>query len=204
MNDLTLDQVGAALRILGNYRCRRAQEVAGDGPPDGISGARILATGMRETRCRNINGGAVFDKPSGAWIDAPPEHQDAGWLQISRDWRRAALEQMPGVEEGTWGPIMPGVTAATPGYCPRFTDAELHTIEAMHESIAFADDRGVPTKVQVTFATAAHNAGDSGALAGYLEGNVDRYTVYGNYSAWVERHSKLVSTWLGLHPDWRP
>ena len=47
MSDYTADQVSAALKRLGHYRVVRIQRVALEGESDGISGALLLALGLR-------------------------------------------------------------------------------------------------------------------------------------------------------------
>jgi hypothetical protein len=200
--DLSLDQVGKALKTCGHYRVVRAQEIANEGNPDRISGATLLALGLRETKLANINGGAV-KAPDGSWVAAQPIHQDGGFLQISRDHHPVELSLMPGVASGTWGPVVAGKSAFTPGYCPRFTDAIRFTIDSMHEAMAFAEDSHVPEDELLRFAVAAHNGGMGGAIRGFREGDVDRYTALGDYSAWVIRHRKLIQQWLGQHDNWR-
>lgn len=204
MQQFSDQQIGFAIKQLGNYRCRRAQTVAAQGPPDGIYGITIIALGLRETGGRNINGGAVWDPHLGKWVKAEPIHQDGGVFQISRDHHPADLKRMPGVREGTWAPVEEDHSAFDPGFCPRFEDSLQFTIREMHEALEFAEDHNVPKEDRARFAVAAHNAGKGGAISGYREGDLDRYTAQGDYSAWVEAHAKKVKRWLDKHPGWRP
>ena len=201
--DLSFMQVGTFIRGFGYYRTTRTQRVAREGEPDGIAGVHWIALGLRETHLKNINGGAVWDEARDIWVPAPPEHRDAGVFQISRDWHPADLKRMPGVKEGTWGPVVEGVTAFTPGYCPRFEESLQYLKLEFGEALAFAEDEGVEPEDRARFAIAAHNAGKWGALNGYAQDNVDKYTALGNYSAWVLRHVTLVRKWLYDHPNWK-
>lgn len=203
MADLSYNQVGQALKRFGHYRTTRTQRVAAQGEPDGISGATVIALGLRETHLQNINGGAVWSNEENRWVEAPPEHQDAGVFQISRDWQAYDLKRMPGVEENTWSPVIDGITAFTPGFVPRFEEALQFTMQGISEALAYAEDHAVQAIHRPRFAVAAHNAGKGGALRGYREGDVDRYTALGNYSAWVFRHRTLINRWLNDHPNWK-
>lgn len=203
MADLTQDQVGKALANAGNYRVRRAQIVALEGEPDGISGSLILSLGLRETGLRNIEGGAKI--VDGKWVpEDDPNRMDVGIFQISRRWHMRTLEKMLGVEVKTWAPVVPGKTASMGGYAPRFEESLRFTIQGLQEAMAYAEDNGISKQAdQVKFAVAAHNGGMGGALKGHREGNVDKYTTGGDYSAWVIRHKTLVNRWLGQHPNWK-
>ena len=203
MQDFTQEQVGKALANLGRYRVQRAQIVANEGSPDGISGALIMALGLRETHLRNIEGGAML--VDGKWV-AQTDYMkmDVGWTQINRGYHYGDLKLMPGVKSGTWGPVVSGMTAGDKGYCMRFEDSLRWTITNMQEAIAYAEDKDIPEEDRVRYAIAAHNGGLGGALRGYREGNVDKYTTGGDYSAFVLRHRTLVNRWLGSHPNWKP
>ena len=202
MADLTQDQVGKALANLGNYRVKRAQEVANSGFPDGISGSLLLALGMRETMLQNIQGGAMF--VDGKWVpQTDPTKMDVGWSQINRGFHSGSLKLMPGVKNGTWAPTVDGKTANDAGFVPRFEDALQFTVNMMHESQAYGSTHGVKDEDLARFAVAAHNGGMGGALKGYREGNVDKYTTLGDYSGWVLRHRTLINRWLGQHPNWK-
>jgi len=194
--------VSRSLTRLGNYRVLRAQRVANLGEPDGISGALLLAFGMRETWLRNIEGGAKL--VDGAWVaETDPMRMDVGWAQISRRYHLDALKLMPGVVGGTWGPVVPGKTGADPGYVPRFEEALQFVIRELHENVAYAADHGVPADGRIRFAIAAHNAGQGGALSGVKVGNVDTYTMGGDYSAWVLAARTGINHWLAQHDGWR-
>jgi hypothetical protein len=198
MPDLTLEAVGHALTDLGNYRVKRAQAVAAEGGEDGISGALLLAIGLRETGGRNIEGGAVLR--DGEWVFAP---LDTGFFQIARKYHGDWLKRQPAVKAGTWAPVVAGHTPNDVGFCPRFEDSLRFTITELRENIAYALDSGVLPTDAVRVAVAAHNAGLGGALLGVREGDVDKHTALGDYSAWVIRHRTMVNRWLGQHPGWK-
>ncbi len=200
--DLTIIQVGGFLRNLGHYRVVRTQIVGALGEPNGIGGSHYLALGLRETNLKNINGGAVW--VDGHWEEAPPYEQDTGVFQISRVHHPSDLKRMPAVKEGTWTPVIGGKTAFDPGYCPRFEESLQFLDFEFSEALAFADDYGVAPENRPRFAIAAHNGGKGGALRGWREGNVDKYTTGGDYSAWVLHHTSLVKRWLRQHPTWKP
>lgn len=200
MQDFTQDQVAQSLANLGRYRVMRVQTVANQGMPDGISGSTILALGLRETNLKNIEGGVKL--VDGRWVKQDePLKKDVGFVQINRGIHLDDLRLMPGVKSGTWGPVIGNRTAADDGYVMRFEDALRWTIENLHDSIALAEDKFVNDPVR--FAIAAHNAGQGGAMRGYKEGDYDKYTTHGDYSAWVLRHRTLINRWLGGHPNWR-
>ncbi len=199
---LTDSQVGTFLSALGNYRVRRIQQVANVGPSDGITGEHLLALGLRESHGKNIEGGAKL--VDGRWVkEDDPNRMDVGVFQISRIYHKPELALMPGVKVGTWTPIVEGRTAADGGYCPRFEDSLRYILPEMHEAQAYASDHGVADADLARFAIAAHNGGIGGALKGYREGNVDKYTTMGDYSAWVVATKKQVVRWLLKHPNWK-
>ncbi len=198
MTDYSADQVGSALRRCGHYRVVRAQRVALEGEPDGISGALLLALGLRETGLRNINGGAR--RVDGEWV---PTKTDRGIFQIASEHHPHDLARMPGVAEGTWSPVIRPNSSAE-DTCPRFEDSLQFTLRGMHEAQAYAGDHGVPEDLLARFAVAAHNAGIGGALKGWGEHNIDKYTAKGDYSGWVLRHRGFIIRWLNDHPTWKP
>lgn len=197
MSDFTPDQVGSALKRCGHYRVTRAQRVALEGEPDGISGALLLALGLRETGLKNINGGAR--KVDGEWVATKT---DRGIFQIASEFHMADLARMPGVAEGTWGPVV-AHGAQAENSCPRFEDSLQFTLRAMHEAQAYGEDHGVGISELPRFAVAAHNAGIGGALRGYNDGDVDAHTTGGDYSAWTLRHRTLINRWLADHATWK-
>lgn len=192
--ELTQKSVDDAIARLGNYRVRRIQKVALEGEPDGISGALLLAFGLRETGLQNIIGGLRRDE-EGHWIpETDPARQDVGVFQISRIYHSAALRLLPGVVNGTWGPCIPFATAADAGMVPRFEDSLQFTLRMMHEHMAMAEDAGVKNlSGRVDIAIAAHNAGFAGALRGFREGSVDKYTTQQDYVTWVKAHRTKVN-----------
>lgn len=198
----TAAQVQAALHNAGHYRVVQAQRVAREGDPDGISGALLLALGIRETGLRNVQGGAKL--VDGRWVALGPADahlMDVGALQISRRYHPETLRRLAAVKAGTWGPVVPGVTPMTYGFVPQWTPALRFTIDEMHEAIAYAQDKGV--KDPVRFAVAAHNAGVGGAMDGYRAGDVDLHTAHGDYSRWVLATRSVVNGWLAKHPNWK-
>ena len=72
----------------------------------------------------------------------------------------------------------------------------------MLDDMAFATSGGVPSSDLLRFAVAAHNAGPTGALEGYREGNIDKHTAGGDYSAYVFATAPLVHNWIVAHPNW--
>lgn len=194
----TTAQIDEAMRRLGHYRVVRAQEQA-EKVKDAIGGAVILAMGLRETWGRNIEGGAK--QVDGRWVaETDPTRMDVGWLQISRRYNAEALKRMPGVKVKTWSPVVEGKSAYDAGYVPRYTDALVFTVDSMTGAYNYAVERGY--KNPLRFAVAAHNAGIGGAAAGYREGNVDKYTAGGDYSAWVMDARTKVRAWIKDHPNW--
>jgi hypothetical protein len=198
----TDQQVADSLKRFGHYRTLRTQEVARQGHNDGIGGGHLLAMGTRETWLKNVEGGAK--KVDGEWVpEDNPARMDVGWLQISRRYHIWDLDRMPGVKADTWGPVVSGHTAADKGYVPRFSDALDFTVMNMREDIAFADDHNVPSDRWVEFAIVAHNAGQGGALNGYREGNLEKYTAGGDYLSWVMAARDKIHDWLREHDNWR-
>lgn len=207
---LEQDAINRSLANLGHYRVTHTQEVAAQGQPDGISGALILALTLRETWGKNIEGGAKADpNRPGRWIALDPNNpddahkMDVGAFQINRGYHKEALQKFPGVKTNTWGPVVPGKTPYDPGFVPRFEEQLQFTLKEFRDAIAFARSHGVPADERVRFALAAHNAGKGGALRGWQEGDVDKYTALGNYSADILRKRSEVNTWLNAHPNWK-
>lgn len=201
MADLNASQVEAALRRLGLYRVRRAQQVAKEGPPDGISGATLLALGLRESGLRNINGGLKKDS-EGRWI-ADPERPDHGVFQINRGFHASALKRMPAVEEDSWWPVISDKTAYDKGYAPRFEESLRFVLELAHEHQAYGESQGIIEDDLGRFAIVAHNAGAGGAMRGWNEGEPDKFTAGGDYSAWVLRHRDKINHFLKANPKWQ-
>lgn len=201
----TSAQVQTALHNAGHYRVVQAQRVAGEGDPDGISGALLLALGIRETGLRNIQGGAKQVGSRWVALDEEDAHlMDVGALQISRRYHPDTLRRLPAVKAGTWGPVVAGKSPMDYGFVPQWTTALRFTIDEMREAIAFAHDHGIKGAAAVRFAVAAHNAGVGGALDGHRRGDVDRNTAHGDYSKWVLETRTAVNAWLGKHPNWKP
>jgi hypothetical protein len=199
-NSLNQSTVDHCLSVLDRYRVRRVQTFALQGAPDGISGALLLAWGLRESNLQNIVGG-LMKAPDGSWVpQTDPALQDVGVWQISRHWNGVALRGMAAVPEGEWGPIIPGRTAYDEGCCPQFETQMRFTLALAHDHMAMAADAGATTEeLQVRVALAAHNCGFGGALRGLREMDVDKYTTQGDYSAWVLAHRTKVNH--ALHSD---
>lgn len=188
-NQFSDAEIAQALKNLGHYRVMAAQLAAAEGPPDGISGALLLALGLRESHLKNINNKAQTDK---------------GWAQITELYHAAFLKSQPGCPEGTWVAVA-GHTAYEDGYCPRFTPALTYALQMLKDHRAYAIKRGLPEDKRVPFAVAAYNAGQGGALNGWLESHdVDKYTTGQDYSAWVMEARRTVQHWLDAHPNWKP
>jgi hypothetical protein len=186
--NLTANHVATRLKALGKYRVMTAQAVASEGPPDGIDGAHMLALGLRESDLNNINN---------------REQTDKGCFQITELYHAAFLKSEPGCPEKTWV-AAPGHTAFEDGYCPRYTPAVVYALGMLKNARKWGMARGVKTNDSVGFAIAAYNAGAGGAIRGYNEGDVDKYTTGGDYSAWVLYHRDVVNKWLNAHPSWKP
>lgn len=200
---LTDSQVDGALARLGQYRVLSAQKAAAL-DNDGVGGHHFLALGLREvgTGHWNIEGGAKLE--GGRWVaEDDPRMMDVGWCQISRRWNENALRAMPGVRVRTWKPVVDGKSAYDSGFVPRFNDARDFLVKELRASRAFGLRAGVAIDDLPRFVLAAHNAGMGGALRGYREGDVDRFTANSDYSAWIVHTSKQVYRWLRAHPGWR-
>lgn len=202
--DLTLAAVNAAIVRFGNYRVKRAQQLAAASGRGGLDGALLIAFGLRETGLQNIEGGAKWDGIRQRWVKQDdPTEMDVGWTQISRKYHADALAQMPGVRAGSWEPVIRGKSANDGGFCPRFEEATVYTIAELGGSIDYAIAQKVPNGQRTRFAIAAHNAGRGGAMAGFKAGDMDLKTAGGDYSGWVLRHQKIVQDWLADHPGWQ-
>lgn len=196
MAHLSQDQVDNYLKSLGNWRVERTQIVGGR------LGVYELALALRETHAKNIDGGAVWDADKNRWVFAP---LDSGIFQISREHNSDALRTMvPCVKSGTWSPYINDHTPAEAGYCPRFEEALQFTTRNMNDAIAMAVDYDLPSDgTRTRFGVAAHNAGRGGALKGWRESkDVDKYTTYGDYSAWVFHTAAQVRKFFVTYPHW--
>lgn len=190
MSDFPQGAVDGALKRLGRYRVMAAQEIAAEGAPDEFSGATLLALGLRESGLQNINN---------------PAETDHGCFQVSELFHAEWLTQQPGCPAGTWT-ISPGHSALEDGYCPRFTPACLYALRLLKMGADYARAKvGIDNQsVRLAFALASYNAGIGGALRGYREGDVDKFTTGGDYSAWVIVHRTKVNHFLSAHEGWRP
>ncbi len=188
MQTFTQTQVDAALRRLGNYRVEVAQEVAAEGPADAFSGATLLSVGLRETGLLNINN------------EADTDH---GCFQVSEKFHATWLLSQPGCLEGTWTAIA-GHSALEDGFCPRYTPACIYALQILKENYAVGVAKNVLPESLLRFSLAAYNAGVGGALAGYREGDVDKYTTGGDYSLWVLDGRRKINNFLVRNPNWLP
>lgn len=198
MSDLklpTAPEIGHALASLGNWRVLHVQQVCYPYHP--IPASVMLGIGFRETGLRNICGGATLQ--NGVWIQS---YSDRGWLQISDEFEADFLKQAEGCKEGDWGPAVPPVKAITPRHVPRFSPALDYVKASMLNSMDYALSQKVPGPELLRFAIAAHNAGSGGAMRGFREGNVDKYTAHGDYSAYVVALQPLIHDWIAAHPNW--
>lgn len=168
---LTNEYVDKRIRALGPYRVRQAQAIGREGEEDGISGALILALGLRESDLNNILNAAGTDR---------------GCFQISDVYHPAWLASVPGCVKWSWLPAE-GKSALDAGMSPRFSDGARYAVSLLHDGLAAADELHIPEDDHVRFAVAAYNAGVGGAMKGYREGDVDKYTTGKNYS-----HDTLV------------
>lgn len=185
------EAVYQALHRFGNYKVEAAQRVALEGPADEISGFLLLALGLRESHLQNINNAAGTDR---------------GCFQISDKYHSAWLKGQPGCPVGTglasWRAV-PGKTALDRGYCPRYTPALLFALDYLQAKRVRAKALGIPRDDRLEFAIASYNGGEGGALSGWREGNVDKYTTGRDYSAWVLAHRTVIHRVLKARmPNW--
>jgi hypothetical protein len=202
---LTPAQVEKALKTLGRYRVGRAHEVAAQ-RNDGLGGHHFLAVGMREIGVAythwNIEGGARWD--GSRWVkETDPTRMDVSAFQISRLHHPAALKAMKAVRVGTWEPPVEGKTAYDGGYAPRWKE-QLAFVDAEFErAVAYAVRIGVPAADRVHFVFAAHNGGLGGAESGWRDGDIDKYTAYGDYGEVCLIYARMIKRWVDAHPAWR-
>jgi len=190
-------EVGSALAHLGNWRVIHVQEAMYPYKP--IPASVMLALGFRETGLRNICGGAKLE--GNVWVQS---YSDRGWLQITDTVEQHAqwLSEQEGCTNGYWTPSEPPVSALEAMHCPRFSPALDFTKASMLKDMAYAKQQGVASGMVLRFGIAAHNAGAGGALRGYHEGSIDKYTAQGDYSAYVLAVAPLVHNWIVAHPNW--
>lgn len=182
-----------SIKRFGNKRTKRVGE-ASRWSNDVMGQSDWLALMLRETLCKNIESHATDDsgKPN-----------DTGIAQINRFFNEEALREMEAVLHGTYAPVVPGANPYQRGYCPtldetlrwlnrRFT---LVQRQARQDYVALSDLK--------RFVFSSHNAGYSGALNGYREGDSDKYTTGGEYGLWCVATSRRVKRWLSLHPNWK-
>lgn len=202
MKDFKDEQIDQALAKLGNYRVRRTQ-VAARETSDDISGALILAMGLREAQLSNVESGIRKDIKTSRWVEEnSPEFMVVGVFQISREHHAFALSRMTAVRRYTWGPVVMGKTPLDVGFVPRFEESLEFVLSELHETMGTMDEVIEP-KDLLRAAIAAYSSGVENALKGYREGDVDRYTAGGDFSAWVLRHRTHINKWLSRHPDWQ-
>lgn len=193
----TPTEIGRALANLGNYRVLRVQEICWPYKP--IPASVMLGVGFRESELKNICGGAVL--VNGVWIQS---FSDRGYLQISDQFEADFLKSAEGCAEGQWGPTNPPSKAIEPRHVPRFTPATHYVKQTLINSMEYAHSQGVPDDQLLRFAIAAHNAGDGGAIKGWREGDVDKWTAHGDYSAYVLALQPAIHAWITdpLHSHW--
>lgn len=202
MKDFKDEQIDDALSNLGIYRVKRAQIAARESSDD-ISGSLLLALGLRESRLRNLEAGLRKDAVTNRWVEENnPDFMVVGVLQISREHHAFALERMPAVKRYTWGPVVLGKTPLEAGYVPRFEDSLVFAINELHEMMGILNET-IDPKELLRAAVAAYSAGVEGVLKGHREGDIDRYTSGGDYSAWVLRHRVHINRWMMRHPEWQ-
>lgn len=197
MNLPTPAEINSALGGLGNWRVLHVQEALYPYRP--ISASVMLALGFRETGLKNICGGATWD--GSKWVRS---YTDRGWLQISASILREAewLRTQEGCPNGSWTAVPAGHNALEPMHCPRFSPALDFTKATMFADMAFAQANAIPAADLFRFAVAAHNAGPTGALHGYREGDVDKHTAGGDYSHYVFAVAPMIHDWIVGHPNW--
>lgn len=195
-NEPTNAEVGHSLAVFGNYRVLRCQQLC-ERAENFPHPSTLMALGLRETGLANIDGGAVKG-PNGEWVRS---FTDRGCFQIAESEAEDWLKSVPGCPEGQWSPKT-GHNALEAHYAPRFTDAAEYTIREFHEHRTQALKAGVSAIDIERFCIAAHNAGFSGALAGYRNGNVDENTALGDYSKWVQKYAGVIHNWVVAHPHW--
>lgn len=194
-NEPTYAEVGHSLAVFGNYRVLRSQQLC-DQNGHFPHPSTIMALGLRETGLTNVCGGAV--KKEGVWVRS---FTDRGCFQIAESEAEAWLKSVPGCPEGQWSP-KEGHNALEAHFCPRFSDALQYTLREFHEHRGEAKVSGVKEADLERFCVAAHNAGFTGALNGYHEGDVDQNTALGDYSAWVMKYAGVIHKWVVEHPKW--
>jgi hypothetical protein len=202
---LTAEQVATAIKVLDRYRVGRAHEVAAM-RNDGIGGHHFIAVGMREIgRSRdhwNVEGGARL--VNGVWVaETDPTKMDVSAFQISRKHHPKALAAMKGVKVGTWKPLVEGKTANDGGYAPRWQEQLAFVDREFEAALAYAVRIGVPRALRVHFVFSAHNGGLWGAEKGWREGDLDKYTTYGDYGEVCLIYARMIKAWVDEHPAWR-
>ena len=197
---ITPSQLDAAILKFGNYAVLKVQaDVHAVFPGGWYSPSVLMALGLRETNLQNICGGAI--KVNGQWQRS---FTDRGWLQISdtQPANAAWLATVPGCPNGSWDPAH-GHTAIEPMHVPTMSGAMDYTLKEMVSHRQLAYNAGVKSEDCLQFIVAAHNAGFTGALNGYQEGNVDANTTLGDYSWWVLHYAPQIAAWIKAHPKWQ-
>lgn len=185
------------LKDLGAERCRIAFEIGGEGEPDLISGALLLAISIRESGCRNVAG---------------DEGHARGHMQIHDAYHRLALRAVvgcrmsPTIAKHTsecWIPVA-GTTALDEGMCPTFEDGcriALAILQGYVRQAQRSDD--VPARLVLRTAVAAFNAGFGAAEAGANGGHPDKATTGGNYSEDTLLRRNEIHQFMARHPNWK-
>lgn len=169
-------QIARELERLGASRIAIVSELAGEGEPDGIGAALLLAIGSRESNMRNIVGDGGHGR---------------GWLQIDDRFHHRFLASHRGCDSGSFTPRHP--SAAPKGRVPSITASTMYAIELLRDNMRVGRNNGVPEGKIVRFALAAYNAGPGNALDGVRQGNVDAHTTGRNYSKDVLARKSVVA-----------
>jgi hypothetical protein len=162
----------AALERFSKRRILRVMEYCQRGT---FHGDMLLAVGLRETWLQNILGDYGHGR---------------GVFQQDDRWQQAWLQSVRGCRSGSFVPVY--TEAYTWGRVPTLKAGTLRAKQILEENLQYAKNEGVPGKKLFAFSLAAYNAGPYSALKGFQEGNVDKYTANGNYSADVLERRDLV------------
>jgi hypothetical protein len=180
--NITKEQLEAQLEAFGRHRIEIVAEIAHEGASDGIGPALLLALGSRETNLRNIVGDGGHGR---------------GWLQIDDRFHNLWLSNHKGCPSGSFKPKFS--SALPKGRVPTLTAATLFAVDMLNANAKFAVQHDVPAAQARRFAIAAYNAGAGGALTGFRNGDVDRQTAHGDYSADVLERKAVVARFLKKH-----
>lgn len=158
--------VDERLNRLGAYRVRRTVMLCDEFPHSHVNAALVLALFDRETLLQNIVSGAKGQ---------PSFDKDTGIGQLNRAVWAESLKHVPGCPSGSFNPKA-GHHADEPGYCPPFDFSVRASRNILISHIAAAADHAVPWPMRLYVAVAGYNAGMTGALRGWRDGDPDKYT----------------------------